>query len=610
MSDVDRPAAADAKPVRNMADIARLFLDGARTSPDAPRPTRVGPNDRKAPLPPVNDPGRQTPDEDQTSSEVRPGGNLPSPPLKNATTLPTLQIALAPESADAWTLLYTAADMLAIEHDRPIALLGMFGEEFIVDLFQPNPEAPVLGLPDPTGVSIDVHLARTLFALRKEASHWIIALPPSVFGKRPQDDSSLVDPLAMIQQTVEDVLLVAATDKDSIISTYQLLKGVNRSVMIGPRRLRVFLATDDFAEAAAVHARLLSAVQNFLHLDLALAGVGTPLEEVQPLALLHAGSQKTAVWEAVLDLVNEVKQGHETAASPQITDAETALASVSAAVEQVSADVADASAIATATFDHLANVLDPEERAALNTGMEIDDQAVSPEEERANAKFQVSSSRESVTEMPLDAGSLNLEQSAETGFPVPDRVPCLTGRGPRQACFTMPSPGESAPPTKNAAPTPNEPAAEARAANSEPTLRAIDPPGDPKERDAQWQAIVRSVRDFIPDAVVLDASSPLEAESLLALDPAGRLHIFTLARDMVSWSALWQWGRDHRHLLALTRRESAFDPQAPVVMHIVLPLDFPLAQKISHPPLPELNWYRLRLIEWHARRGLILVPVG
>lgn len=78
---------------------------------------------------------------------------------------------------------------------------------------------------------------------------------------------------------------------------------------------------------------------------------------------------------------------------------------------------------------------------------------------------------------------------------------------------------------------------------------------------------------------------------------------------------------EHRDLLALTRRDLVLDRETAVTVHIVLPLDnLPdtpnnaaqtpgIVSTILRTPAKNIHIYRLRTLQWNARRGMIVVPI-
>ncbi len=554
------PASSDSSPpVRNMADIARLFLDGAR--PARTPPKRTPPAAGASPEREVSayDSGEDSVEDGGEESPVEMGIPVAQPEVAAAVadTLPAFQLALAPADEHYYELLASAANALAARYDVPVGLVAVHAGDVIFDLFNTDGEIPPVAITGGGGAG-EARLARVLKFFHKQARHWIIAIPatmPAGFRKNRADDSSLAEPVQLLRETVTDILLVSGIDKNSVIGAYQSLKSVCVPQSLLPRKMRAFMVADDLTEAVAVHHRLRSAAQNFLHAELSHAGSASRMENAEPLFTLPLDGQPSALWESVLDLVHGVRQA-ESSQSHSI-DIDSALIHLTSAVDELIVSSDDASAISAATFDQLASVLDPEERSALNAAFDIRE-FVTPEGEMT-AEIPVAAviapPEQKVSVEGTDTANVNLE--------------------------TLPSRG----------------------------LRPIDSPM-PHTPDSQWQVISRSACDFLESATLLETSSPLDPHSLLALDGLGHLHLFTLASDATTWPALWQWARDHRHLLALTQRETPFDPLAPVHLHLVLPLCTPRSPLVLHPPMPHLHLYRLHCLAQQKSSALLLVPVG
>jgi hypothetical protein len=160
------------------------------------------------------------------------------------------------------------------------------------------------------------------------------------------------------------------------------------------------------------------------------------------------------------------------------------------------------------------------------------------------------------------------------------------------------------------------------------TLRAFDLADQRQaDRTTQWESVERSIRDLVPESILLEARPPMSwaTESCIAIDPDGVLHIWTLYKDGASWYALREWASEHRNLLALTRRDLVLSKEADVVVHIVLPLEpegapgkstkpsektAGIINTILRTPAKNIHLYRLRVLQWNARRGLIVVPIS
>ena len=78
-----------------------------------------------------------------------------------------------------------------------------------------------------------------------------------------------------------------------------------------------------------------------------------------------------------------------------------------------------------------------------------------------------------------------------------------------------------------------------------------------------------------------------------------------LARDGgAEWLALWQWAREHREILALTRRDRWVDTAADVRIHVVTPSE----TKTRPITIPGLATYRLTLLRLGEKTVATVVP--
>jgi hypothetical protein len=154
-----------------------------------------------------------------------------------------------------------------------------------------------------------------------------------------------------------------------------------------------------------------------------------------------------------------------------------------------------------------------------------------------------------------------------------------------------------------------------------PSLRAFDL-DECRDRQTQWQAIERSIWDLSPRSALLDARPPMSwaTETCISIDGDGRLNVWTLYKDGASWFALREWAHEHRNLLALTRRDLAVNKEADVAVHIVLPLEEEpdaapvksesVVSMLMRTPAKNLRVYRLRIVQWNNRRGMVVVPIA
>jgi hypothetical protein len=369
------------------------------------------------------------------------------------------------------------------------------------------------------------------------------------------------------------------------------------------------------------------AAQEFLKTDLRLAGIAADTESaaVRVLSLPAAGTADP-FWHALLDeLAPGTHPEHEEAderyegqgkkpLAPVSTDnIEDVLDHVSSAAEDISRHSAAAAGM---VLDHLAQVLDPEEREALSAS--FDDPEAEPEP-----------APRPVSRDPIRNANLPIRR--------PDPEPAFDIRNQVMPPAVITMPQEPAPAQRPAARAPaTTKLAPASAASIPPealpqkpvgvTLRAFDVLDSQDEsRLSQWAAVERSVRDLVPGSILLDARPPMSwaTESCIAIDPEGNLHIWTLYKDGASWFALREWASEHRNLLALTRRDLVISKDSPINVHIVLPLDAvpdkgdanpekpaDIINTIMRTPAKHIHLYRLRVLTWNARRGLLVVPIA
>ncbi|HVX85046.1 MAG TPA: hypothetical protein VH253_09540 [Phycisphaerae bacterium] len=545
MSDTQHPEESTGQPphsppARNMADIARLFLDGARpTGPGAPRRT------------PPTAPARRQPPSAQ--------------PQKSPTDKALLHLAIGGAIAQGdtgWHGLRAAAAALAHEHATTVAILGFHSRQWIIEIAGADSvdDLPTVR-PEPTG-NVDLQIARALFTLRPAVGLWLIAAPAAGTSE-----------FTALAARIPQWLVVCPTDNDGLVATYQQLK---RAAVIPPapsekRSVHAFMAPGPAADPAAVHARLNRAAREFLGTELPLLRPSPDPAEPRRVAAFPAANIP-AIWTALLD---ELAPG---ALDPE-TDPEIASESlprpaapldprpVEDALQQVSHHVSEIARTVNVPFDHLGHVLDAEERQALAAAFD-----------------------------PLPEPPAPIRPARPATPPTP--LPQNPARSAPVAAPPKPAPADLIPSAGTL------------------VLRAFDLlEAEAADRAAQWQAVERSIRDFVPNATLLEARPPMSwaGESTLAVDTDGRLHVWTLFRDGASWFALREWATEHRGILALTRRDLILNHDAQVAVHIVMPLDSPSATPAADTALPRaaaphVSWYRLRAIQWAGRRGALVVP--
>jgi hypothetical protein len=557
-----------------MADIARLFLDGARPV-DGGRsqarrvpPKSSHPEPARQPLPKMEPVGVRS---REKSSAL-------------------LGLAAAPYEAANWKLLVRAAQGLAEEHATTVGIVGLLpvggSTSFVIDVvgLESRAELPSMRVPDGGG-DADMQIARAIHALKPAVGTWVIASPALQARAFPA-----------IAGIVNQWLLACPTDNDGLVAGYQHLKTAwarcGRQDGIVPT---AYLFCEDYAKAAVVHKRLRKAAQEFLKTDLGLAGAGPIRGSHEPIraASLLCNGPDEALWAAILDELCPMAESEETEAR---TDIEAALEHVEGHADELARSSVAASA---ATLDHLANVLDPEERAALSAAFE--EPGVPVATARAAA-------------VPFDVG-----ESEKPPAVVLKSMPTPKRPAPIESRHARPSPAPAGAPVRPAmTPLENKPAVSEEA--TQPSLRAFDLE-ECRDRQAQWQAIERSIWDLSPRSALLDAKPPMSwaTETCISIDGDGKLNVWTLYKDGASWFALREWANEHRNLLALTRRDLAVKKDAEVAVHIVLPLEEEGEQPVKSENIvsvlmrtgaKNLHVYRLRIVQWNGRRGMVVVPIA
>jgi hypothetical protein len=634
MSDVERPSNGGGKPgngsgahglpARNMADIARLFLEGAR-----PVPARVSPARRTPPT------AQPTP-----TPAPRPADE---PAGETATTV--LGLACPTAGTDAWRLLVQAAQGLAPEQTTTVAVVGLLPNgnktSFVVDVVgvETMEELPVVRTAQEaagggeTAVASDLQIARALHRLRPAVGLWIISAPPCEARSFPA-----------IASIVREWLLACPTDNDGLIGGYQYLKkawtqaSAGKDLRLSPT---VYLLSEDYAQAAVVHKRLRKAAQEFLGVDLALAGAG-PIRRAGGVALVQepirvlsvaCDGPEDALWAAVLDELCPM-----TAEEAPATEVESALDHV----EDHAAQVANSSLKSSAMMlEGLAQVLEPEERAALAASFEEPAiQATIPCQPVHKEPVWDEESTRAAVPPTIQAGVIKptdetekpvvmkpVASAAALPRPNPASEPMApVVAAPRVPMPVMPvAPAPMSPPAmaespvENPKPKPERPAMPASEYDFRPPLRIFDVDGR-LDRAGQWRVVEQAIWDLAPRSAVLDARPPMSwaGETSLVIDAAGRVNVWTLFRDGVSWFALREWAQEHRPLLALTRRDLTVDKAAEVALHIVLPLEEDeaaarraqeAAQLLVHAAVRNLHVYRLRMVQWGGRGGVAVIPL-
>ena len=558
------------RPARNMADIARMFLDGARAEGSAPK--RVGPGERAAAR---NGAPRRGPEGVGSAWEMAP-----------------IMLGICSGGGrDAWRTLSRVATGLATEHATTVCLIGVREGKFVIEMAGSESAEDLPRVSMGAG-NADMQVARVLYTLRESVGHWLIVAP-----------ETSADVFANVGRAVSQWVLACDASNEGVVAAYQQLKrAVMRATPVLPPRC--YMLTDDFAEASLVHGRLRTAAGEFLRQELPLAGAGVGHGDCARVAAIAVGEgmlEQGRLWTAVLDELcgatvedeESVEEGEELRSEKQEArskedggaiplvgtsnvlqqrplDVEAALENVARATEDVSAQSQQVGVV----FDQLAHVLDPEERAALGAAFGEDDVDVESPEVAGPV---IADIRREVV-----APAAPMQLSAEAVMPVAPMVE-EKGRGVMLRAFDL-----------------------------------LDEEGS--GRDAQWLAVERSIKDLVAESVVLDARPPMSwaSDCCLSIDAEGGLHVWTLYKDGVSWFALREWAAEHRNLLALTRRDLVLAREGDVTVHIVLPLEEgrEIGESSGHvkallrAPNKNVFIYRLRSVQWNGRRGILVVPIA
>ena len=543
------------RPARNMADIARMFLDGARAGGSAPK--RVGPGER-----------------------AENGGRRGGEAVGGTWELAPIMLGICGGGGrDAWRTLSGMAMGMAEEHATTVCLLGMREGKFVVEIAGTESAEDLPRVSAGAG-SADMQVARVLYTLRESVGHWVIAARPETHGEA----------FANVGRAVSQWVLACDASNEGVVAAYQQLK---RSVMRATPVLppRCFMLTDDFAGGVAGAWAPADGGGGVLRQELPLAGAGRGAGECSRVAAIVVGEEtmeQERLWTAVLDelcgatvadeevveegeaLAVNVGTSHvmETRVVPPL-DVEAALERVARASDDVSAQTQQVGVV----FDHLAHVLDPEEREALGADFG---------EEEAD-----------VENPEVEAGPVAAAVMPEV------RRPVIAPAAPAAPVQII------------------EPVIPVEEKGRGVTLRAFDVMEEGTDRAAQWQAVERSIKDLVAESVVLDARPPMSwaSDCCVSIDAEGGLHVWTLYKDGVSWFALREWAAEHRNLLALTRRDLVLAREGEVVVHIVLPLEDDAAssahvKSLMRAPNKNVFIYRLRPVQWNARRGILVVPIA
>jgi hypothetical protein len=267
-------------------------------------------------------------------------------------------------------------------------------------------------------------------------------------------------------------------------------------------------------------------------------------------------------------------------------DLDTAILAATDAATEASVQAERAGVASAVMFDHLANVLDPEEKAALAAGWDEENpEAVSQEPEEAT---------EGERQVPV--AGFDPRALAEAVVEAQEKPAVADVQ--TQAAAVVAEEKASRPAERG-------------------TLRAVELAGA-MDRAGQWFSVECCIGDLIDGCTMLDAKPPvsLAGEACICADGAGTLHVWTLYQNGVSWFALREWATEHAGILALTRRDMAIRKDSPISIHIVYPIAARGAEgktevsTLLRTPAPQVFVYRLRTIQWAERRGVVVVPIA
>lgn len=442
----------------------------------------------------------------------------------------------------------------------------------------------------------DVQLARILFSLRNLVECWLIMVPPLA-----DPSSAAADPTGEIRRcllaSAPERILLTTPGREDILGAYRLLKDLSAQEEIETPQIKVLI--DGPAHAMAFE-RLALTARNFLKLDLTRLDLPRATPDMLDAVAAAAAGGGTAGVEAVIqfDLAALSDAGRH-ALWLSVTDMVEELTGAAALdeSEDESGEPADNAIPNPQSFDDLMDVLEPEERAALA------------------AEWPERSAPENPPVVPTNGGQV-LQKPILEKLPDPE----LADVAPTKVA----PPLIPTPPIVSSAPIPVPTTAPAN------VLRAVDCPAFPTHSDALWPLVRDSIAGLMGGHTVLEAQPP-SPHSLLSTDAAGKLHLWVLAEaaDPVSWATLWQWARQNRQLISLTRRPCAqVTTQVTtggVDVHIILA---PVASTASGSTQPGLvirggggaalepstaeagaiHYYRTLPVTWSSRTGLVVIP--
>ena len=577
----DAPNPAPRRAVRTMDDITRLFMAGAREA--------------VVPVVPVSPPASSVQSGPAVLTDLA-ANTSPAPQNPSSSARPLVQVLITATTGDSgWALARATAQHLATEWNCGIALVGVHqGALRLLRAGEPKPgTSAVAGASGP----VDLQLARALFGMQENVAHWIIALP---LGRS----------IDLVLAAARDWLLAAGTDNESVVSAYRVLKNVIAGDPLDePRTTRLFLSCEDYATAAVVHARLARAAREFLQHELPLAGLsGHDPAPLQTIAEFPVTLDDTTAWSSISEFIHELLGNNA-------IDEDEPIETLHVAEESAICTSSDTeaahpqTAVCGLTPQDSTTSLPQTEREPTNLDQPPLGQSWNSQWEDATPSFEDVPPAAVEHAAPASIEAPSAASRAMSDFTLEPAEPeANLGRKtekslrPADAATIAPS---SSPPISPATPTipPSSPQASSIVSfpPTPPVLRAVEI--EVLSDDIRWNIILASASSLCSGESI-EARPPGHLHAALWLDSAGHLHLWTLSHGTPDFLALWQWARDHRQLLALTRRDRWINPAAEIELHVVLADGV----RTRLPDLPNLHRYRLTLVRLGDKSAAVVVP--
>ncbi len=611
--------------VRGMADITRLFMAGAREGAKRVPPGRHQ-EDAKSTArlssPKLKDQEETRTNHGGTEARRTEGGGGEKREASNAERessaeadlragkavggLPTAMVMLTTDVAGdgggacgGIDGVVMAAKALAGVYGVALGVAARDGEMLHVGRVVPMGVAEDGGTGDVTGAggvgvaveaASEVAVARSLYRLRERVAHWLVALPGETGGGARVGSMGGAGGVGGVDRRLleasADWVVVSGLDSDGVIACYRALKAACGAVEAGERRIRLMLHAGDDPNGAGggeaavgVHARLNQVARDFLGQELMLTVMGDETmdgvlaEAVATFDLAEAAEGEEAglggVWESVVDLVRDLNGEAEE------EDAAAGAAGAPGAMEE----------------EDLGRVLEEGEREALLGEDRIAEGRTEPRrtepqrhrdtEDAQRGDREGDGARETMEERQVERGAAVGEVIS-----VPSAVPVAREEGGSAAEVNAGTPGGVA--------------------------------GLPVFEGSAWEVMERAAVELVAGGVVLEARPPLGGRGLLMAQRGGRIHLWCLVEagggagggEGLGWAALWGWAREHRELIALTRRDLAINALAEVAVHVVVGGAAGAAGMMGAMggTAAGVRWYRMLAVRWGEKTGMVVVP--